>query len=84
MIQIGGFQNWVYPQIIHLTRIFHYKPSILWPIYGHPVLVFEEFLITSFLLACETMGFSATMGYPIWGKPWQTHMQSGVGSMIRI
>ena len=24
-----GFLKWGYPQIIHLNRIFHYKPSIL-------------------------------------------------------
>ena len=26
----GGFLKWWYPQIIHVTRIFHYKPTILW------------------------------------------------------
>ena len=28
----GGFLEWGYPQIIHLNRIFHYKPSI----WGYP------------------------------------------------
>ena len=26
----GGFLKWEYPQIIHLNRIFHYKPSSYW------------------------------------------------------
>ena len=25
----GGFLKWWYPQIIHINRVFHYKPSIL-------------------------------------------------------
>jgi len=34
----GGFLKWVYPQIINLNRIFHYKPSSYWgiPICGNP------------------------------------------------
>ena len=28
-IQYGGFHKWWYPQIIHLSRIFHSKPSVL-------------------------------------------------------
>ena len=27
-VQIGGFLQWCYPQIIHFNRIFHYQPSI--------------------------------------------------------
>ena len=26
----GGFLKWGYPQIIHFSRIIHYKPSIYW------------------------------------------------------
>ena len=34
---IGGFLKWGYPQIIHFSRMFHYKPSSHWgaPIYGN-------------------------------------------------
>ena len=30
----GGFLKWWYPRIIHFIRVFHYKPSMLWPIFG--------------------------------------------------
>ena len=38
----GGFLKWVYPQIIHLSGILHYKPSH-WgcPIYGNLHIIFH-------------------------------------------
>ena len=48
----GCFQKWWYPQIIHFSRVFHYKPSILgYPYFWkHPcgtqkMMIFQDFCI---------------------------------------
>ena len=37
VVRYGCFLKWWYPQIIHLNRVFHYKPSIL----GYPYIFLE-------------------------------------------
>ena len=46
----GGFLKWWYPQIIHFTRVFHYKSSILgYPYFWkHPVVPQPNFLLFNF------------------------------------
>ena len=48
----GCFRKWWYPQIIHLNRVFHYKPSILGtPIFGNTHIFYytsETWIIRAF------------------------------------
>ena len=48
----GGFLKWWYPQTIHFSRVFHYKPSILgYPYFWKHPYIFVKFLATH---ACES------------------------------
>jgi len=66
----GGFYNdlhWGYPQIIHLNKIFHYKPSSYW---GTPMTIETPICFTPHLQIRFSLHLRCWSPQLLWRKAW--------------